>query len=63
LSNEDFSFDDKILDADLFSRRVADKYLMLLGGYGDYQFVNDIKSSVNSFPCTTISRLNESGIL
>ncbi|MFY2823764.1 hypothetical protein [Ruegeria sp. MALMAid1280] len=54
LEYEAFKFGTKKFESnELFTRRVADKYLMLLGGFGDGRMVNDINEVKGEFPRKT----------
>ncbi|WP_170430568.1 hypothetical protein [Ruegeria arenilitoris] len=55
LSREDFAYEDVVFESDeLFSRRVTDKYLMLLGGFGDGRMVEAINKVKSKFPESTL---------
>ena len=50
LTSEFFAFEGaEPMHEKLFSRRVADKYLMLIGGYGDQKFIESIQTNLTSF--------------
>ncbi|WP_170385553.1 hypothetical protein [Ruegeria atlantica] len=59
LTRDMFAIDDKQFDTEReFSRRVADKYLMLLGGFGEYRMAAEVNKAKCRFPSETVSRFS-----
>ena len=59
LTRDLFVFDGKKFDDEqLFSRRVADKYLMLRGGFGEYRMAGFVNASKDKFPTDTVTRFS-----